>query len=176
MLPLRVHGLSPQRVVQAYPLVQLSTPGLSLDAWQRYAQAHLKDEQTSPRGILVIDDDKDHIAGLFGYSVDEYLRCGRILMVKDLIAVDLFSLQRFQSLHILLEAVEKLANRHDCDAIHAYLNDPHGGDMDTSLLGLLAASGYQSRPWGCCKRRRETLSRTCVPIDPEKLKARYNGG
>ena len=149
---LRARELTADRMAQAFPLVQLVNPNLSFDGWQRYAEYRTQAVVRAPSGMLLIEDGSEHIAGLFGYLIDLNLQHGRVLVARDLVTLGLFEHQRCQTVRVIVETLDDLAEAHSCTAIHTLTANPLSCE-DTSgpFVDLFAAAGHRAEPWGFCK-------------------------
>ncbi|MGQ9368129.1 hypothetical protein [Azospirillum sp. ST 5-10] len=118
------------QIDQAFPLVRTIAPELTVERWRAYAGAAIgrRGGAAATRGIMTVQNDRGYIHGLFSYSVEENLRCGRILVVDDFIVLDLFDVAAAAS--TLLRSMDGLARSLSCRSIHT--NFP---EADHSLPG-----------------------------------------
>ncbi len=148
-----VKFLPMDKVPQAFPVMQ-NLVGLSLDRWQRYARARVEAEYSHPgsAGIVAIENRQGYIHGLFGYRVDMDLRCGRVLLCENLVALGLFDAEAV--LDVLVEAMESLARDKHCGAIHVRVPRPpdqaseHVGGR---LMETLRGSGHAVETLELCR-------------------------
>ncbi len=151
-MELQARKLTADRMAQAFPLVQLVNPNLSLDNWKRYVSHRTQADVEEPKGILIIEDNYHHIAGLFGYLIDMNLQHGRVLVARDLVMMALFEHQRCQTLRTIVETLEELAHNNSCSAIYTVtMMPPSCEDSSTPMAELFTAAGHRREPWGFCK-------------------------
>lgn len=148
---LRTRPLTAERIAQAFPLVQMSLPQVTLDAWCDFAEALVFRPNGAAAGIIVVLDERDTIAGLCSYRVDHDLVHERLLSAEHFLAFDL--LDRRAVAHALADGLEGLARQHQCTAIHTQL--PRRGDADPDrgggLLDVLSTLGHRVEYIGMCK-------------------------
>ncbi|ANC92345.1 hypothetical protein A6A40_10760 [Azospirillum humicireducens] len=123
--------LDRRQIDQAYPLVCAIAPGLGVDQWRAFAAALLGtatkgSSAEAPRlpaeaGIITVQNVQGYMHGLFSYKVEPHLRHGRVLSVDNFVVLDLFDLAGIAE--TLLRAMEVLARRLGCAAIHTTLSD-----------------------------------------------------
>ncbi|CAO3418340.1 hypothetical protein [Azospirillum endophyticum] len=118
--------LGRRQIDQAYPLVCAIAPGLGVDQWRAFAAALLDDATRSggsglpaDRGIMTVQNAQGYMHGLFSYAVEPQLFHGRTLSVDNFIVLDLFDVAGIAG--TLLQAMEGLARRLGCTAIHTTL-------------------------------------------------------
>lgn len=114
-----------RQVDQAFPLVQLAAPGLTLDRWRAYAAALVgagngHGHRPQPQGIVTAQDAKGYIHGLFCYAVQDDLSLGRALGVQHFVVGSLFDPRGVAD--TLLDCMESIARELECTAIHADLS------------------------------------------------------
>lgn len=129
-IPLGLEGID-----QAYPIVHTLLPALSVEAWRRYANALIADSDPG-RGVMTAQHG-GYIRGLFCHWPDRSLQHGDMLMVDNFSVMDLFDPQG--ATHTLVEAMEEIAARYGCGAIHTLLSD----HRPTSLHGHFQAQGHR---------------------------------
>jgi hypothetical protein len=144
LVPYRVRNLGPDRLRQAYSLVQAVHPRLSLEAWRRYARSRLERRGTTGpaarRGILSLENQHGCILALYAFRVEPDLLQGRALRCEYLAAVDLLNPR--QALRALIEAICQRAHLTGCTAIR--IATPHNQE---ALVAELAKYGFAGG-WG----------------------------
>lgn len=127
--------LGRRQIDQAYPLVCALAPGLGVDQWRAFAAAVLDSatlggspegaagEGAAPagRGIMTVQNAQGYLHGLFSYTAEPHLLHGRTLCVDNFVVLDLFDVAGVAE--ALLRAMEGLARRLGCAAIHTTLPD-----------------------------------------------------
>lgn len=132
--------LGRRQIDQAYPLVCAMAPGLGVDQWRAFAAAVL-DSATlgsstegaagdgaaregrlpASRGIMTVQNAQGYLHGLFSYTAEPHLLHGQTLCVDNFVVLDLFDVAGVAE--ALLRAMEGLARRLGCAAIHTTLPD-----------------------------------------------------
>ncbi|CAO3351868.1 hypothetical protein [Azospirillum melinis] len=132
--------LGRRQIDQAYPLVCAMAPGLGVDQWRAFAAAVLdsatlgdsaegaagdgaagKGRPPASRGIMTVQNTQGYLHGLFSYTAEPHLLHGRTLCVDNFVVLDLFDVAGVAE--ALLQAMEGLARRLGCAAIHTTLPD-----------------------------------------------------
>ncbi|CAO3407780.1 hypothetical protein [Azospirillum largimobile] len=124
--------LGRRQIDQAYPLVCAIAPGLGVDQWRAFAAAVLGTAAKggggaggsglpAEAGIITLQNAQGYMHGLFSYVVEPHLRHGRVLSVDNFVVLDLFDVAGIAE--TLLRAMEALARRLGCAAIHTTLSD-----------------------------------------------------
>ncbi|HSR72807.1 MAG TPA: hypothetical protein VLL72_10550 [Kiloniellales bacterium] len=151
MKKFEIKDLKPDRVAQAYPLVQAALPRVSLDAWRHYASTFLTGGQTARCGILTVVDVQDCIVGLCVYRIESDLAHGRVLIVDHIVALDLF--RRAAVIAEILSGVEHLARSAGCSAIHTTVaNRPPGEPaVPDGMLAELDSRGHRVEGLRFCR-------------------------
>jgi hypothetical protein len=134
-----VGNLGPERVRQAFSLVQAVNPQLSLEAWRRYARPRVERRGTAARtprrGILCLENRQGCILALFAFRVEADLHLGRVLHCDYLAAVDLLNPR--QALGVLILGFRRCAETTGCLAIRVVAPRALG-----ALSASLVDSGY----------------------------------
>ena len=146
-----VVDLDPQRISQAYPLVQTVMPDLDLDAWQHFALSLLQPPPVkSPQGgILTALNEGGFMVGLAIYRLVHDLRHGPVLLAEHLMALDLLDCKLVaQRLAVGLEGI---ASREGCRAVHITLSGATRTRTGDWLVGLLEDRGHQVQGVSLCK-------------------------
>ena len=152
MRRLEVRSLIGQAIAQAYPLLQLTLPDLTLEEWTRFAGHHLAGSETAEGGILTVVDERGFILGLLDYTLDRELSHGRTLMVKTFVALDFLDTSRKDVATVLILAMEKLADQRGCSAIHTLVHQSDTEPRQAWIMDLLQIHGH--------KPKRVNLSKT----------------
>jgi hypothetical protein len=149
---LKIRPLSAKRIAQAFPLIQTALPEVTLAAWRGFAAALMSGADDREGGILAVSDEHDYIAGLCSYQVVPDLVHGRLLDTDHFVAFDL--LDRRPVAEALAEAVEALARKRGCSAVHTHLPQRNAAPPEpgNDLAELLAARGHRIENLDLCKR------------------------
>ncbi|HVO14857.1 MAG TPA: hypothetical protein VMV26_06580 [Alphaproteobacteria bacterium] len=115
-VPYSVRNLGRDRLRQAFSLIQAVDPGLSLEAWRRYARPRVSGGGAPRRGILALEDQRGCILTLMEYHLETDLHDGRILRCTCLAGVDLLNPRA--ALRALVRAIRQRAEATGCEAIH----------------------------------------------------------
>lgn len=143
MRQLKVDQLARERVQQVYPLIQLAKPRLSLDDWRVQALAHIDAKNRANRGFLGVEDERGVVLGVLQYEVDEDGEEGRVLRIRNFVALDLFEKLRDHVAEELIRAMDRLAADHGCVAIHTRLPQSQPPRRNVGLDRILEAHGHQ---------------------------------
>ena len=112
--------LTRDRVVQAFPLIREIAPNLSVEGWVDFAGRLIsKRGDADGRGGIIIAERNRYIRGLFTYEVSSDLCHGRILFAHNVVALDL--VQREAVAEVLADAMNRLGQVRECDAVHVHL-------------------------------------------------------
>lgn len=116
----RAEALPAAEVALAFPLARALVPGLALPAWLAYAGSLAAgSDLAQPSGIVAARSPRGYIHGLFAWQVVRDLRHDRALATESVVALDAFD--RGRTMAALLAAMERIAARENCGAIHAAL-------------------------------------------------------
>jgi hypothetical protein len=151
MRRLKVRSLTDQAIAQAFPLVQLTLPDLTLDDWTKFAVDNITGSKTTEGGILTVVDERGFILGLLDYTIDRDLAHGRTLMVKNFVALDFLDTSRKDIATVLIQAMEKLAGQHGCSAIHTLVHQSDTAPQQAWITDLLEAHGHKPKRINLCK-------------------------
>lgn len=132
--------LGVEQIDQAFPLVQVIRPGISLEEWQTYASGMMSstDRRT---GIMTVQT-QGYIYGLFGYRIEPDLQQGCRLRVEDPVTLDLF--HPAGTAAALVAAVDSLTEAFGCTAVHVTRwNSPSAAPCFWRwLIGQFQVKGY----------------------------------
>ncbi|MBK1695908.1 hypothetical protein [Rhodovibrio salinarum] len=145
MRSLTIEPLTSERIDQAYPLIQMVRPRLSVTGWQAYARAQI----TQPNGgVTLLVDDGGLILGLFSWSVESHPDHGATLAAEDFVALDIVGSSRIAD--ALADALEDTAYRRNCQAVHTNVTCTGGGAK--GLVDRLAGLGHRMESFRLCKQ------------------------
>lgn len=116
--------LMPKQIDQAWPIIQSSLPGAHIDDWRSFAK-RMSDRPEDEGGIVVVKNGS-YLHGLFSYTIAPHLTHGLVLNVDNVFVLDLFTPGMVAD--VLLDAVEDVALRHGCLAVHTLLPVAAPGD------------------------------------------------
>lgn len=137
-IPLGAEGID-----QAYPIIHAQYPNLAIADWRRYA--HRLIESDGPiRGVMTAQHG-GYIRGLFCHWPECSLRHGELLVVENFTVMDLFYPKG--AAFTLIKAMEAMAERFKCRAIHTLLPD----HRPTPLHGHMQAQGHRLSEVVLCK-------------------------
>ncbi len=146
MNPYIVRPLDAKQVAQAFPLVRILDPHLTLDSWLSYAQAFIEPSRNfGRRDIITVQSRQGYIHGLAACRLKPVLHGGRVLEVENFVCLDLTGGQRATS--TLLRATESCARNWNCSYIRLSLLEPRPDagqpDRNRVAIDLLEAAGYR---------------------------------
>lgn len=148
---LHVRPLMASQFRQAFPLIRLMVPHLTLDSWVCYAEALCRGD-SGAGGIVSAQGEDGYIYGLVCYRVAPSPQLGRTLVVEHFVALDLFD--GSAAIRALIDAIERIARDRHCARVHLTL--PHArtelGRIDGSLHGSFREAGYEVDSVTLCKR------------------------
>ncbi len=149
--------LAPEQIDQAFPLVRLLAPTLSLEHWRRYARAMMQPPTATGGcgGIIVLADAAGYLFGLFSYVSRLDLLHGPTLQVDDLVVPHL--VECGQATQVLEREMRDIARRFDCRGIRVRLARP--SEPEGNVARFLGTSGYQAEGTTWCRT---------LPATPEK--------
>jgi hypothetical protein len=122
----------------AYPLVQLTFPGVTLSEWLEFARAATR-LPAKKGGLMAVRDARHHVHALFRYRVERDLPFPNILKVSNLIVVRLPGRALGTA---LIESFDELASISRCQAISLELvtssrRGETGQELQLSEAGFL---------------------------------------
>ncbi len=144
MRSLTIESLTPERIDQAYPLIQMVRPRLSVAGWQEHARERLGRPDA---GIMLLLDEGGLILGLFSWTVESHPDHGATLHAEDFVALDIVGSNRIAA--ALAWALEDTARRHGCRAVHTNVNCTGGGAQ--GLVDRLSGLGHRMESFRLCK-------------------------
>jgi len=146
---LETRPLTPERVAQAFPLIQIALPAVSLEDWRDFATPLARAQGPADDGIITVVSEQDYIVGLCCYRVTQDLRHGAVLLANHFLILDLFGQQAV--VRALADAVESLARERRCTAIHTSLPETGVKGADDWLVRNLRNRGHRVESLRMCK-------------------------
>lgn len=148
--------LSADQAAQAFPLIQTIVPSISLEHWSDFVRLVNRPQAPQARqaGIMTVQSERGYIHGLFCYTVGVDLRHGPVLSIENFVALDL--VERELAVKALVNAMEKMAHRLDCRAIHVHLPDELVLPPESRqwLLSIFERAGHTVETVRLCKHLR----------------------
>jgi hypothetical protein len=141
---MQLQALNSEKIDQAYALVQLEAPEISLESWRDFAMSLISPSEAPESGILTVDDERGYLLGLVGYVIDRDLVHGRTLMAKNFIALDGTEGRRKEVAFTLIRAMEDLAHDKRCGAIRTIVHEPESVLRDAWIIEVLKHSGHHT--------------------------------
>jgi len=141
---MKTQSLKLEKVDQAYGLVRLVAPQVSLEAWRDFARGLISPSEAPESGVLTVEDARGYILGLVGYVVDHDLEYGETLMAKNLIALDGTSSRKREIAFALIKAIEDLARDKRCGAIRTIVHEPEAALRDAWIIEVLKYNGHHT--------------------------------
>lgn len=145
MLGLRLQPLTPQKVAQAYSLIQLVATGVSPAAWRKFAHRRISRSQRSSGGIYTVQNGHGIILGLASYRAEDGLNSEPIFTVDHIVVVATTERQRNAVLSALLGAMEHIAKSHDYGLIQFRLEASESALLHRYARWLLQAAGHSEK-------------------------------
>jgi hypothetical protein len=146
---LEIRPLTPERVAQAFPLIQIAFPAVSLEDWRNFAAPPARAQGQADGGIITVISEQGYIVGLCCYRVAQDLRHGAVLLANHFLILDLFDQQAV--VRALADAVESLARERRCTAIHTSLPETVVKGADDWLVRILRSRGHRVESVRMCK-------------------------
>lgn len=141
---MKVQALNSEKVDQAYALVRVVSPRISLESWRDFAGALLSPSEAPESGILAVEDGRGYIKGFVGYVVDRDLEHGRTLLAKNFVALDGTEEGRKAVAFVLINATEDLARDKRCGFIRTIVHEPEAALRDLWIIDVLRGSGHHT--------------------------------
>ena len=143
--------LAAEQIDQAFPLVRLLAPTLTLEHWRGYARAMTQPPSaTAGRGgIVVLADAAGYLFGLFSYTNRPDLLHGPTLQVDNLVILHLVECR--EATQVLEREMRDIARRLDCRGIRVRLSRPPAAEPEGDVARFLGASGYQAEGTTWCR-------------------------
>ena len=126
------------QVRQAYPLVRVHNPAVTLNHWLAFA-CHWTRMPERRGGLVAVKDVRGYLHALFSYRVETDLCRSRSMRVSDLIIGHLPG----RTIHItIVNAVERLADGIGCSAVIVELMQSPEGRNDAAARSAFASAGF----------------------------------
>lgn len=143
-----ISRLTLAEVDQAFALIQLEAPELSLAAWRQFARAagggKPPSSKPTPAGLVAVKDARNYMAGLCAYRRTRSFRHGPTLTVDCFVALDFLHTQGAAA-H-LLRHLDETAAVLGCTAIEITL-----ARQETRLIDQFRAAGHALEGVLLCK-------------------------
>ncbi len=149
MRNLETRSLTPERVAQAFPLIQTALPAVTLEEWSDFALPLARPAGQTACGVVTVISEQDFIVGLCCYRVEKNLHHGAVLMADPFLALDLLDLKAVAC--ALADAIESLAREWHCTAIHTNLPATGVKGAENWLVRNLRGRGHQVESLRMCK-------------------------
>ena len=107
MRNLETRPLTPERVAQAFPLIQTALPAVTFEEWSDFATPLASPAGQATSGVVTVISEQGFIVGLCCYRVERNLHHGAVLMADPFVALDLLDLKAVA--RALADAIESLA-------------------------------------------------------------------
>lgn len=133
---LRALELATGAALEALPLLQVTWPDVTADAWHAYVRYIAR--RGSGAGVVVLRDPAGYICGLMVYQVDRNLHEGQVLAVPLLTAIDLANSPA--PVRCLLAAARAKAADLDCAGLQIRLYNEQSG-----VAGHVRRQGFTDR-------------------------------
>jgi len=134
---------------QAYPLVRLHSPSITLNQWLAFARywAQIPERRG---GLLALKDVRGYLHALFSYRIETDLSHGKLMRVSDLI------IGRLPGRTIDMEivtAIERLADGIGCSSVVVELAQSLAGPSHVATRSAFASARFT--PYAVCFFRQE---------------------
>lgn len=143
-----VSHLTPAEVDQAFALIQLEAPELSLAAWRQFVRSAGGGKPPSSKpastGLVAVKDSRGYVAGCCAYRRTRSFRHGAALLVDCFVALDFLHTQG--AADHLLRHLEQTAALLGCSAIEITL-----ARQETRLIDQFRAEGHALEGVLLCK-------------------------
>ncbi len=149
MRNLETRSLTPERVAQAFPLIQTAFPAVSLEDWRDFATPLARAQGPADGGIITVVSEQGYIVGLCCYRVAQDFQHGAVLMADYFLILDLFDQNAV--VRALADAVESLARERRCTAIHTSLPETGVKGTNNWLARILRSRGHRVESLRMCK-------------------------
>ena len=119
--PYIVRPLTTDQIAQAFPLLAVLDPDLTLERWTDYAAAFIEPSKDGPRAIMTVQNAQGYIYGLASCQRRCDLHHGCVLEVENFVSLDLTDNK--VAANALLTVIESLAREWGCGHISLSLLD-----------------------------------------------------
>lgn len=146
--PFEAVSLTPALARQAYPLVRMADPSLSIGQWLTFARRQMR--ITARRGgIVALRDRRQCIHALFTYRVDNNLKLRRFLRISD---VMVGHLPGVRPLDAVMKAARRQAATLGCNCI--VLETLARDEPETAAQDISLPFGFLHQPQGLVSENR----------------------
>ena len=126
------------QVRQAYPLVRVHGPAVTLNHWLAFA-CHWTRMPERRGGLVAIKDVRGYLHALFSYRIETDLCRGRLMRVSDLIVGHLAG----KAIHMAtMKAIERLADETGCSSVVIELELSPIVPSDITTPNVFANAGF----------------------------------
>ena len=163
---LRTLRLPLAQVDQAFGIVLITGPSMSLNMWRSYAQARLE-AAPSTAGIMSVQCDRAFIHGLFGYEIGP-VGVDRCMTIDLFIACDQIG---DRIARIMITAAEDIAADQACSAIHLGSHEFRAAKiivLEPKSLAAMSEHGYVIESMQLSKTLNPRSARICSPCWPQR--------
>lgn len=130
MTTFAVERLGRDQIHAVYPLIREAIPGLTLQAWLRFARGATGQKRGGQSGVVVARRiGRDYPSGLFCYRVERDPALDKVLVAEHFVALDL--LHPAAVIDALVHELDELAARLGCTAIRSVV---HGPEVEGGLI------------------------------------------
>lgn len=141
--------LTPREVDQAFALIQIEAPEMTLAGWRSFARsagqaAPAQANRRRAPSLAAVKDARGYLSGLCSYRKARSLRHGEVLAVDCFVALDFLNTQGAADL--LLHHLEETASAVGCSAIEITL-----ARQDTRLIDQFRGAGHALEGVLLCK-------------------------
>lgn len=134
-------SLTSKEVDQAFALIQLEAPEMTLSGWRSFARSA---GGRRALGLAAVKDTRGYLSGLCSYRRSRSMRHGEVLAVDCFVALDFLNTQGAADL--LLHHLEETASASGCSAIEITL-----ARQDTRLIDQFRGAGHALEGVLLCK-------------------------
>ena len=144
-----VRPLSPEQILQSYPLVSIFEPTLTKEQWVFYATSLVGEtDLAKDSNIMTVQNKRGYIYGLSAYRVRSDLYHGQVLDAESFTVAD-FVGARSTTTH-LVKTLESLARQRSCSCLSISLLNPSMRkwfrDRRNPASDVFRTSGYRFEP------------------------------
>jgi len=153
MNPIVLRPLEPERIRQAFPLVQTVLPRTSLQRWTEFARGQMPERRiASDRGVMAAENQSGYIVGLFTHHIRDELAVGSTLSVGNLLIADFPG--REQATGYFIDSMEVMAHLRGCHAIAVDLDIAFadGGASCVWALPVFERCGFAALSTSQCRK------------------------
>lgn len=141
---MKAQTLKPEKIDQAYALIQVVMPHIPLESWRAFANSLLSRTEAPESGILAVEDPGGYVMGMVGYVIDHDLEHGQTLLAKNFISLDGTIKGKEAVAYALIGALEDLARQKGCGHIRTIVHEPEAALRDAWIIDVLKGSGHHT--------------------------------